>query len=129
MPSGADTIAPPRPPRLSHDLLARSIAYKLQEAAFGGLRLAHRRKLSSPTNAAVAASQTIAKPTRALRPGATLVRSWRGETHTVQVLANGFAHAGKQYGSLTQIATAITGAYVSGPRFFGLTRPGSAEPK
>lgn len=105
-------------PRLSHDMLARSIAYKLQEAAFDGLRLAHRRKLAWPTNADVAASGGIAKPTRVLRPGAMLVRSWRGETHTVQVLANGFIHAGKQYGSLTQIATAITGAHISGPRFF-----------
>jgi hypothetical protein len=49
-----------------------------------------------------------------------LVRSWHGQTHTVQVLADGFEHQGQRYRSLSQIAKTITGAHWSGPRFFGL---------
>jgi hypothetical protein len=36
------------------------------------------------------------------------------------VLEDGFAYAGKTYGSLSEIARLITGARWNGPRFFGL---------
>jgi hypothetical protein len=36
------------------------------------------------------------------------------------VTANGFAHAGKTFASLSEIAFAITGTKWNGPRFFGL---------
>ncbi len=48
------------------------------------------------------------------------MREWRGRTHRVDVLESGFLCDGKHYGSLSQIARAITGASWSGPRFFGL---------
>jgi hypothetical protein len=54
------------------------------------------------------------------KPGSKLVRAWRGKTHTVLVLADGFEHEGQRYASLTQIASAVTGTHWSGPRFFGL---------
>jgi Protein of unknown function (DUF2924) len=57
---------------------------------------------------------------RSLKPGARLVREWRGRTHTVTVTEDGFGYAGKNYPSLTKIAKKITGAHWSGPRFFGL---------
>jgi hypothetical protein len=57
-----------------------------------------------------------------VRPGARLVREWRGRTHTVIVTDDGFEYAGKAYTSLTSIAHEITGAHWSGPRFFGLNR-------
>ena len=57
-----------------------------------------------------------------LRPGTRLVREWRGRTHTVVAMENGFEYAGKTFPSLTKIAHAITGAHWSGPRFFGLIR-------
>jgi Protein of unknown function (DUF2924) len=55
-----------------------------------------------------------------LKPGARLVREWRGRTHTVMALDDGFEFEGRLYRSLTQIAREITGAHWSGPRFFGL---------
>jgi hypothetical protein len=57
-----------------------------------------------------------------LKAGATLVRGWRGHTHTVRVLEDGFEHQGERYTSLSEIARVITGAHWSGPRFFGLRR-------
>src|SRR5580700_8003659 len=71
-------------------------------------------------------------PTLSLKPGAGLVREWRGRTHTVTVTEDGFEYAGTSYPSLTKIAKKITGAHWSGPRFFGLPvasvlRPGHGE--
>jgi len=58
----------------------------------------------------------------ALKTGARLVRQWRGHAHTVLVLEDGFEYEGQRYRSLTMIAARITGAYWSGPRFFGVTK-------
>jgi hypothetical protein len=48
--------------------------------------------------------------------------------HTVIVLENGFDYDGEHYPSLTKIATRITGAHWSGPRFFGIRKPASLDP-
>lgn len=57
---------------------------------------------------------------RRIKPGAILVREWKGKTHRVSVLKEGFAFEGKPYSSLSEIARSITGARWNGPRFFGL---------
>jgi DUF2924 family protein len=36
------------------------------------------------------------------------------------VMANGFAHDGRTFASLSEIASEITGTNWNGPRFFGL---------
>jgi hypothetical protein len=48
------------------------------------------------------------------------VRTWNGKTYRVTVMADGFAHAGKTFDSLSEIAFTITGTKWNGPRFFGL---------
>ncbi|GAM96855.1 hypothetical protein U91I_00476 [alpha proteobacterium U9-1i] len=50
-----------------------------------------------------------------------LVRDWNGKRFAVTVLDKGFLFDGKQFGSLTAVAKAITGVSWSGPRFFKLT--------
>ncbi len=55
-----------------------------------------------------------------MKPGMRLVREWRGETHTVLVLEDGFEWNGKRRRSLSAIAREITGTRWSGPLFFGL---------
>jgi hypothetical protein len=117
----------PPPPRLSRDLMARGIAFKLQEAAYGGLRPAARRQLAGMIEGNKTGSRAgRAMTSVSLRAGATLVRTWQGQTHTVQVLADGYEHQGQRYRSLSHIAKAITGAHWSGPRFFGLTSAASS---
>jgi hypothetical protein len=59
-------------------------------------------------------------PGGVLKIGTTLVRQWRGHTHTVLVREDGFEYEGQRYRSLSVIAERITGAHWSGPRFFGL---------
>jgi len=106
---------------LSRDLLIRALAYELLQRANGGPSAALRRRLQSLAGAsekrALAVDSGIA-----LKAGTTLVRQWRGHTHTVLVHKDGFEHEGQRYRSLTVIAERITGAHWSGPRFFGLTK-------
>ncbi len=114
----------PQPSKLSRDLLVRIIADKLQQAALGGLAPAAKRRLaalarSDPLDRGAAARSPLLR----LKPGSKLMREWRGRTHTVLVLEDGFEHDGKRFASLTQIARAVTGTHWSGPRFFGLTKP------
>jgi len=111
-----------QPPRLSRDLLIRTIAYRIQEVAYGGLSKAIQRKLAVLGKELKLKGGVVVTPDLSLRPGARLVREWRGRTHTVIVTENGFEYAGEVFLSLTKIAHAITGAHWSGPRFFGLNR-------
>lgn len=116
-----------QPPRLSRDLLVRSIAYRVQELAYGGLSKATQRKLLALTKVLQSNGSIEPDDGPRLRPGARLVREWRGRTHTIQVMEGGFEYGGKSYSSLTKIAHVITGAHWSGPRFFGLSRQPSAS--
>jgi hypothetical protein len=55
-----------------------------------------------------------------LRAGALLVREWNGKLERVMILEEGFAWNGQTFGSLSQIAKAMTGTNWNGHRFFGL---------
>ncbi len=57
---------------------------------------------------------------RSLKPGTILAREHNGELHRVVVSQDGFAWNGMTYGSLSEVARAITGTNWNGPRFFGL---------
>lgn len=109
------------PDRIRRDILELGIAWKLQKAAIGGLQKAVVAELRVLADA-LAATGDIgrARPPR-LKPGARLVREWGGRTHEVTVVENGFEWQGERRKSLSSIASEITGAHWSGPRFFGLT--------
>ncbi len=108
------------PPRISRDLLILGIAYRRQEIEQGGLGKATLRKLRTLAKSLRATGRVGPTPSLSLKPGARLVREWRGRTHTVTVTEDGFEYAGTLYPSLTKIAKRITGTHWSGPRFFGL---------
>jgi hypothetical protein len=103
------------PAALSKDLLARLIACRMQESAFGGLDRESLRFLDG------LARQAGPRP-RQLKVGTVLVRDYHGQRHTVTVGPDGFDWQGTTYSSLSAIACAITGTAWSGPRFFGLLR-------
>jgi hypothetical protein len=111
-------------PRLSRYLLVLGLGYRLQEVERGGLGKATRRKLQTLAKTLRTTGRVGATPTLSLKPGARLVREWRGRTHTVTVTEDGFEYAGVNYPSLTKIANKVTGGHWSGPRFFGLTKAG-----
>ncbi len=57
-----------------------------------------------------------------LKPGTRLVRNWNGTRHSVLVQSAGYEYKGKVYGSLSQIASEITGTRWNGWIFFGLKK-------
>ena len=116
------------PPKISRDLLIRSIGYRLQEIEHGGLGKSTRRKLQTMAKALRTTGRLGPMPSLSLKPGARLVREWHGRTHTVTVTEDGFEYAGTSYPSLTKIANKITGAHWSGPRFFGLPAASTERP-
>jgi hypothetical protein len=106
---------------LSRDLMIRALAHQLQEQSYGGVGRALRRRLQSLAGASEKATMVV-DPGLLLKAGTTLVRQWRGHTHTVLVHTDGFEHESQRYRSLTAVAERITEAHWSGPRFFGLTK-------
>jgi hypothetical protein len=116
------------PPRLSRDMMMTAVAYRLQEIARGGLSKATQRRLTALTVEFETGGKIAPAPGPKIKLGSRLVREWHGRTHTVCVTDDGFEFRGKTYRSLTKIASAITGAQWSGPRFFGLTKTSTASP-
>src|SRR6516162_4487008 len=112
------------PAHLSRWLLIRVLAYRLQSDAFGGLDKSIQRILrSAKSGDAAAPFDRRAPQTRdgvGLKPGALLVREWKGKLERVMILEEGFAWNGQTFGSLSQIAKAMTGTNWNGHRFFGL---------
>ena len=107
--------------------MMRVIAYRIQENVFGGLPTALERRLAKLTGTFKSEGRIVAPPPPKVKPGARLVREWRGRTHVVSVVDGGFEYAGKTFLSLTAIAVEITNAHWSGPRFFGLGRRRGAK--
>ena len=104
------------PSGISQELLLRAVAFRIQEARFGGLD----RSCQERVNQTVSPVQKRS-PSRVLKPGTKLIRQWQGQTYEVACLSDGkFSFQGKTYSSLSVIAEVITGAHGSGPRFFGL---------
>ena len=111
---------------LSRDLIIRNLADKLQLRAHGGPSRALQRRLRILADEFEEGVCSF-DPGGMLKTGATLVRQWRGHTHTVLVREEGFEYEGQRYRSLTVIAERITGAHWSGPRFFGLGKRARAS--
>jgi hypothetical protein len=107
------------PKAFGPDLLRRSIAHRIQEDAYGGLDRATARLLQQLKAQMRKTPGKIVLPRR-IKAGAVLVRKWKGHSHRVTVLDEGFTYEGKTYDSLSVIARFITGTRWNGPRFFGL---------
>lgn len=110
----------PAPQRVARDLLLLGVAWKVQEQAYGGLGAATKRRLADLAKTLARDGDVTRTRVARLKPGAKLVRTWRGETHTVTVRDDGFEWRGRRWRSLSGIAREITGVPWSGPRFFGL---------
>ena len=106
--------------------LQQLLADELQQRAHGGPSRVLQRRLQTLAAEFEKGARSF-DPSIALKTGATLVREWRGHTHTVLVREDGFEYQGQRYRSLTVIAEQITGAHWSGPRFFGLNKRARAS--
>jgi hypothetical protein len=108
------------PKAFGPDLLRRSIGHRIQEKAYGGLSRSAQRLLDQMMKAYAAKPNGKIVLPRRIKPGSVLVREWKGKSHRVTVLVDGFAYDGKTFGNLSEIAVLITGTRWNGPRFFGL---------
>jgi len=108
------------PAHLSRWLLMKVLAYRLQSDAFGDLEKSIRRILRSGKEDGVGAPFDRRAPrTREgldLKAGALLMREWNGRLERVMILDEGFAWNGQTFGSLSQIAKAMTGTNWNGHR-------------
>ena len=122
-------VGKPLIPGATRELLINTIAWHLQAREHGGLSPATQRKLERLA-AVINRDEPISPRTaiERLRPGMSLERQWRGQTHSVTVLAGGFTYRGRRYRSLSEIARVITGTRWNGPAFFGL-RPTNGKSK
>jgi Protein of unknown function (DUF2924) len=109
------------PPPYNRRFLESRIAYRIQELAYGGLKLETLERL------AALAEQVDGKVTRPARSahdrpiaGTRLVREWQGVEHSVTVRDDGYEYQGRPYKSLSAIARLITGTRWNGWIFFGL---------
>ena len=130
----------PPPASLSRPLLLRLLAYRLQAKVLGDLdpdsarlldRLARdhagRRNAAQKRKPKAVPVVPPVPPVRGLKPGTLLMREHAGTMQRVTVLGDGFAWNGTRYGSLSEIARAITGTRWNGPRFFGLGKGGTVR--
>jgi hypothetical protein len=106
-------------PRVSPKMLRLALAWELQARAYGGLSRAAIRQLDQ-------LERGVTKTTPA-RPGMRLVREWQGRVHVVTVGEDQVIRREERtYGSLSEVARAITGTRWSGPAFFGLRKKQAA---
>ena len=102
-------------PRISPSLLRLALAWEIQARALGGLSRAAQQKLEQ-----VGRAKTR---TNSVQPGMRLVRAWNGKAHVVTVGDdNVIRWDGREWPSLSAVASAITGTRWSGPAFFGLKK-------
>ena len=116
------------PAHLPRWLLMKILACRIQATAFGGLDKETLRVLRQPKGRRLASSDlhpfeariATSREGTELKAGALLAREWNGRLERVMILDKGFAWNGETYGSLSQVAKAMTGTSWNGHRFFGL---------
>lgn len=106
-------------PRVSARMLQLALAFELQARVLGGLSARSKKQLSQQVESLPAARQ--------VRAGLKLVREWNGALHVVTVGEDKeIRWNGRTWGSLSEVARAITGTRWSGPVFFGLKQRNAA---
>ncbi len=117
--------------------LLKRIAYKLQEAKYGGLSDATKTKMGElmakydPVNNKALRPQVTSagKEVRSLPfirdkrlpiPGTVITKKYKDRVIQVKVLEKGFEYDNTFYKSLSSLAYEVTGAHWNGYDFFGL---------
>lgn len=121
-----DVHYPRRPGTWSRDYVLSRVAYKMQEAAHGGVDPDIRRRLVR-----LGESQSVFGKRRLevhLMPGTVLLREYESNEYRVTVTPAGFYDLhGKIFKSLSAVARHITGCQWSGPAFFGVKPKGDRQ--
>lgn len=110
------------PPLYNRPHLEGRLAYRIQELAYGGLRLPTAARLEALGEQLDGGNITLRRIRVDNKPvaGTQLVRHYQGNVYTVAVTRDGYEWEGRPYRSLSAIARAITGTRWNGWAFFGL---------
>ncbi len=125
-----------KPPRTKNRTwLWRRVAWKIQEARFGGLSGAARRKLDeliAELDLPLGGRTVRGDVRRHRHPndppvGTTISRTWKGTEILATCVEGGWECEGVVHRSLSAVARAVTGSHMSGRAFFGLTKRKAAR--
>ena len=108
--------------RISPKMLEKSLAFKMRQACGEGLSAEQQKRLDNLVSQYKRNPKFFDEGLSELKPGIRLVKIYNGQHHSVLVRANGFDYRDKHYGSLSEIASVITGTRWSGWVFFGLKK-------
>jgi DUF2924 family protein len=108
--------------RLRRQVMIPVLAYRIQEQAHGGLKPSTVKRLRDMANALEINRSAVLNRVPRVAPGTRLIREWRGKTHEVLSVTNGYEYQGSVFASLSEIARQITGTRWSGPLFFGIKK-------
>lgn len=114
----------PPPPKISRTMLEKSLVFKLKERAGFGLMPEQKKRLDGLVRAYKRAPGSMKEVT--IKSGTRLVRTWKGQRHSVIVKENGFDYQGRVFTSLSEVAATITGTRWNGWVFFGLKKSTSS---
>ena len=110
------------PPPFSRTFIQSRLAYRIQELAYGGLKLetvAHLEAIGEQLDGGNIVLRRIRHQDKPIA-GTRLIREWQGVEHTVTVQPEGYEWQGRPYKSLSAVARAITGTRWNGWTFFGM---------
>jgi hypothetical protein len=115
-------------PRCRHKVwLRRNCAWRVQELAYGGLSEAARARLEQLMHQVVVpgidgATIQPARPRDPAEPpvGTVLTRDWHGRQIRVTTTERGYVYEGREFKSLSAVATHVTGTKWNGRLWFGL---------
>ncbi len=110
------------PPPFNRRFLETRLAYRIQELAYGGLKLETQKRLELLGEQLDGGKKEVRRRRQDNRPiaGTRLIREWQGTPCEVLVGVDYFDYQGRRYKSLSSIAKAITGTNRNGWAFFGL---------
>ncbi|WP_282603089.1 DUF2924 domain-containing protein [Paracoccus sp. PARArs4] len=110
------------PPPFNRRYLESRLAYRIQELAYGGLKLETARRLERLGEELDGGDRKKSRIRTDLMPiaGTRLIREWQGTEHVVTVTTGGFEWQGRPFKSISALARAITGTRWNGWVFFGL---------
>ena len=112
--------------RIGRIMLEKSLAFKLRETSGEGLSAEQQKRLDNLVAQYKRNPRIFDERSSTLKPGIRLVKNYNGQHHSVLVCAEGFEYRDKNYGSLSEIATVITGTRWNGWVFFGLKKRGGS---
>jgi len=115
-----ERLGSPPPSLRTRELMGLALAYRLQAAQQGDLPSSAKRRMAELARRFSEDRGFTPTPGRALKPGSSVIKEWRGVRHEVRVLEAGFSYQGERFGSLSEVAQHITGTKWNGHIFFGL---------